>query len=385
MKKKKIALFFGGPSAEHEISILTALQVLDALDPYLYEVHPVYIHQNGRWYTGEVLFQKETYKRWNPHQKGIEEITLLPHPYTEGLRFLSELHKSIKIDLCLLACHGQVGEDGRLQALLEMAELPYTGFSFAASSLSMDKYLCNRYLSSQQVPVLPQYTLSRTACTASFSSAVEEILASLSFSFPVIVKPRHLGSSIGISSCFDRSSFEQAIAKALTLDNSLIVEPFLQKMIEINVAVLDGATPQASVVEVPIPSQEGNVLSFEDKYLRGQKGQAEGMASMTRLIDPDSLPLSLKQQVQKLAIRIFQLLEAKGLARLDFLYDLENEKLYFNEINPIPGSFAYYLWEKSNPRLLFCDLLDTLIEKALIAHKERLRLKSAMRPTLFNK
>jgi len=374
---KKIAIFFGGASSEHEISILTALQVLDALDPSLYKAHPVYIHQNGRWYTGEPLFEKRTYLHFDKYKKNLQEVTLLPQPHIQGLLLCSDFSKKIDVDVCLIACHGQIGEDGHLQALLEMAQLPYTGFSFAASALAMDKYLCNRYLSSQQIPVLDQFSLYRNECVRSFSSSIDKALKNLPFSFPIIVKPRHLGSSIGISACFTKEELEKGVAKALSLDSSCVLEPYLQNKLEINVSVLEGTSPRASVVEVPVPSEKGQLLSFEDKYLRGQKGQGEGMASMTRLINPGSLSSKIKERARLLSLEIFRLLEGKGFARLDFLYDLDLDSLYFNEINPIPGSFAYYLWEKSTPPLLFCDLLDELINKALFAQKERLSLKKA--------
>lgn len=372
---KKVAVFFGGASSEREISILSALQALDALDPLNYQVHPVYMHENGRWYTGEKLFCKTTYLHFDKQKEHLQEVTLLPQPHIQGLLLYPSLSKSIDIDVCLIACHGQIGEDGHLQALLEMADLPYTGFSFAASALSMDKFFCNRYLSSQNVPVLDQVCLHRSEVVSSFSLSVDKALKKLPVSFPVIVKPRHLGSSVGICACFTKEDLEAAVANALSLDSSCVLEPYLQDKLEINVSILEGTPLKASLVEMPLPSEKGQLLSFEDKYLRGQKGEAEGMASMTRKIDPADLPLDLKEQARALSKEIFYLLEGKGLARLDFLYDLNSCTLYFNEINPIPGSFAYYLWEKNTPPILFCDLLDELIEKAFLSHKERLALK----------
>jgi len=184
--------------------------------------------------------------------------------------------------------------------------------------------------------------------------------------FPLFVKPNHLGSSIGVSRADTFEELNAGLAKVFQYDDQAIIEPCLENILEINMAVLDGKPPRASLVETPIPTR--GALSYEDKYMRqGSKksgNRASGMASLSRLIDPDTLDSEIKTQVQEFGLNAFQILECSGVCRFDFMMDTKTGSVYFNEVNPIPGSFSFYLWDQLSPKILFTDLLESLIVSA---------------------
>lgn len=371
-KQKNVAVLFGGCSAEHEISIITALQAIQALDPFRYKAIPVYVTQDGKWYTGLPLLEKTFYKGLPESLSQVQEVTLLPNPSLQGLlpysqKSVSET-KIIPIDLCFLAFHGQQGEDGCVQGLLELADLPYTGCNVTTSALAMHKHFCKAFLETQGIPVLPGKLVRREQVIHDLNGLCAQICATPGLEvFPLFIKPCTLGSSIGIGKANDRKALGIALAKAFQYDNEVLIEPYIAEKMEINVAVLDGDPPIASVVEIPL-SSGGTALSYEDKYLRGgnKSGDSsrEGMASLTRVIDPPYLDSSIKKEVSSCALKAFSLLGCSGVGRFDFLYDLKRERLYFNELNPLPGSLAFYLWEKSHPQMLYTELLTRLLERA---------------------
>jgi D-alanine-D-alanine ligase len=376
--KIKMAVMFGGRSAEHEISIITGLQAIQAIDPCRYEIIPVYIAQNGKWYTGESLLDKAFYKVMEDNLSRIQEVVLLPDPSARGLTILGKKkHSTIPLDACFLAFHGQYVEDGCLQGLLELADLPYTGCGVVASALAMDKYHCKMLFKAHGIPVLPAVTVHKKMAAEDLIKTQYHILNHPGLErFPLFVKPNSLGSSIGISPATDEKGLHAALAKAFRFDEIAIVEPYLSNLIEINVSVLDGDPPQASVVEIPL-SYDGRTLTFEDKYLRGGSktaGKSEGMASLTRIIDPPHLDPAIKKQVSDFALKGFSLLRCSGVVRFDFMFDKDTGNLYFNELNPIPGSLSFYLWEKSSPPLLYTELINRMVETAFKRKEEQLSL-----------
>lgn len=376
--KTQVAVLFGGRSAEHEISILTALQAIQAIDPCSYEAIPVYVALNGKWYTGKPLLDKGFYRKLPDAFSQVEEVTLLPQPSVGGLTRLTKTRGVIPIDICFLAFHGQYGEDGAIQGLLELADLPYTGCGMMASAVAMNKYQCKVFLNAHGVPVLTSITIRRRDAIRDIAGVREQILATPGLGrFPLFVKPCHLGSSIGISIAENERSLTGSLAKAFQYDDEAIIEPCVRHLLEINVAVLDGDPPVASVVEVPV-SSGGQILSYEDKYLRGDtksSGSSEGMASLTRMINPPMLPQQLKDDVTRYALRAFSLLGCSGVGRFDFIFDKEQGQLYFNELNPIPGSLAFYLWEKSEPRLLYTEVINRLLQRAREVKSDQLALQ----------
>ena len=369
----RVAVLFGGRSVEHEISVISALQLMLAVDPAKFDLIPVYITPNGSWYIGAALLERSFYAKALENLAQLEEVTLLPKPGVGGLTRLGARGPSsvIQVDLFLPAFHGQYGEDGCIQGLFEMAQVPYTGSDLPSSAITMNKYLCKMYLSAHGIPVLPASIAHRNEAQADIKQVVSGLLSQDKLKhFPLFIKPCNLGSSIGVSRVNDATELAAALAKVFRYDTQALVEPCVSKIMEINVSVraqlgIESGI-EASVVEIPV--SESGTLSYEEKYLRdgGKKsGRSQGMASLTRVIDPADLDSELRNQVIELAKRSFSLLGCSGVARLDFIVDLATNKLYFNELNAFPGSCAFYLWARSKPRVLYTQLIEDMINAAL--------------------
>jgi D-alanine-D-alanine ligase len=377
--KQTVAVLFGGRSAEHEISILTALQAISALDPLAYEILPIYFHLNGKCYAGKKLLEKAFYRNFMP--ECVEEVILEASPISKGFRRVLG-NTVIAVDLYFLCFHGQYGEDGCIQGVLELKGVSYTGCNVAASAIAMNKQLCKHVLQAEHIPTLPHCLVRKRDAMLDFQAVQQKILSTKGLEqFPLFVKPCHLGSSIGISRVHDVLSLQSALADAFFYDDELLVEPCITNLMEINVSVLDGEPPRASVLEMPV-SQTG-VLSYEEKYLQGasktvgSSSRTEGMASLSRVIDPD-IDAELKHLITNYALKAFQALGCSGVVRFDFIVDLSTGALYFNELNPIPGSLSFYLWEKSTPPLLYTELINELLQQAV----KRRRMKLSLQQTL---
>lgn len=372
-RRTQVAVLFGGRSVEHEISVITALQLMQAIDSEKYDAIPVYIAPNGAWFTGEQLFERSFYRRVPSALSELQEVTLLPKPGVNGLAklgggFSANSEKSvIPVDVIIPAFHGQYGEDGCIQGLIEMSDIPYTGCNVPASAVTMNKYICKVFLKHHDIPVLPALLVRREDAQHDITERCEWIVKQPGFTaFPLFVKPCNLGSSIGVSRVKEYSELAPALAKVFRYDTQALVEPCVSQIMEINVSVREYNGIQASVVEIPV-SQSG-VLSYEEKYLRGggkKTGQSEGMASLTRVIDPQDLDASLRDGAIEYARKAFRVLGCSGVARLDFIVDLSTGELYFNELNAFPGSCSFYLWVRSQPRVLYTTLIENMIETAL--------------------
>ncbi len=365
--KIPIAVLYGGRSAEHEISILTALQAIEAIDPIQYIVIPVYVALSGKWFTGKKLLEKSCYRSFEKQQHLLQEVCLLPNPTIQGLLLCKDgypTQEKIAISACFLAFHGQQGEDGCIQGLLELAELPYTGCGVTTSAVAMHKQYCKALLHQQGIPVLPGTLVTKAETLQSLSETCKRILRVPELSqFPLFVKPCSLGSSIGIGVARNEPTLKAALANVFQYEDTAIVEPYVQELIEINISVLDGDPPIASVVEIPIASAGVGALSYEDKYLRGDK-TGGGMANLSRIINPIELSDEIKQAVTQHALHAFTFLRCSGVVRFDFMWDKPARRLYFNELNPIPGSLAFYLWEASSPPLLYTEIINRLLVRA---------------------
>ena len=378
MSRVNVAVFFGGTSVEHEISVITALQLFKSIDSNKYNVVPVYISQPGVWYSGEELKTREYFQTVVSADKPInlDEVALIPGQKSGNLTILKSASRSpfrsreIKVDVCFPVIHGTGGEDGTLQGLFELAQVPYTGCGVLAASLAMNKWACKRFVA-DAVPVLPGYLVTRDAYRANASAVENEIFGIDQLSkFPLIVKPCSLGSSIGVGPASDIGSLRSSLADAFRYDEAALVEPMITNLTEINVSVLEGNPPVATVIEVP---RSKGILTYDDKYMSGagskkQGGSSEGMAALDRDIDPDFIPEATKLTVREMAVRIYSLLNCAGISRIDFMMDNEANQVYFNEINILPGSLSFYLWQASKPSLLYPELVDRLIEGAIARH-----------------
>ncbi len=383
-KKEKIrlAVLFGGRSVEHEISIITGLQAMQAMDPEKYSIIPIYIAPTGKWFTGKPLYNRPFYRTFDASHPEIQEVTLLPKPDVQGLLVCKNgipTQEKIAIDACFLGFHGQQGEDGCIQGLLEMTDIPYTGCGVPAAAVSMNKFLCKAIVKAAGVPVLPGIKVSKEDAMQSLAAVCRQIQSTPGLeNFPLFVKPCSLGSSVGVSPALDLYALHGALAKVFQYDDYAIVEPFIQNLLEVNISILDGTPVKASVTEIPLTSRETGALSYDDKYMRGGNKLAkpsQGMASLARIINPDHLPLTVKAAITQYALDAFKAIGCSGQARLDFMIDTSKDQIYFNEINPIPGSLAFYLWDRLDPPLLYTQSIDQMIARAFEKKAMKLSLK----------
>jgi D-alanine-D-alanine ligase len=373
----RVGVAFGGRSVEHDVSIITGLQALGVLCERHAPV-PIYIARSGRWYTGEALRELSVYQR-DGGDPDAEEInfdlhngrllrassgggSLLRAPWRGTGSGRSP--EPIELDVVVLATHGTQGEDGCLQGALELARLPYVGPPVGAAAAAMDKVLTKAVLAQAGLPVLEHLAVRREEWNADRNGLAAR--ACERFDFPVYVKPASLGSSVGVSRCSTDSELADALELGFELDRVCLIEPSVEGGIEVNCAVVGrpGVSPRASVCEQPVAAEE--FLSFEDKYMGGAK--SEGMKGAQRLI-PAPIGEQLTAEVQNLAMRAFAAFGCAGVTRVDFLVDASG-RVYVNELNTIPGSFSFYLWEPAG--LPFVELMDDLIDLALVDHREKL-------------
>ncbi len=369
--KIQVGVFFGGRSVEHEVSIISGLQAFAALDKGKYDAIPVYITKQGLFFTGPAFGDVASYKDIPALLATGTQVILTP----ENGRVALVRHPAKKfgsnvlghLDAALPVVHGTNVEDGTLQGFLDALGLPYTGPDVLASALCMDKAVSKTVLQSAGVPVLPALAVSGFDWNEQPDREVAQIEAE--FAYPVIVKPVNLGSSVGISKAQNQSQLRRALDTAFKFAARALIEPAVVNLREINCAVLgDTETARPSVCEEPVGGDE--ILSYQDKYLSSGK-QSGGMSAAKRRI-PADLTAEQREAVTTLAVKTFQTLGCRGVARVDFLLDQDTGHLYVNEINTIPGSLAFYLWEPAG--LSFPALLDAMLALAFKRQRERATL-----------
>ncbi|MGQ0526492.1 MAG: D-alanine--D-alanine ligase [Alphaproteobacteria bacterium] len=382
--KKRIAVFFGGRSPEHDVSIVTGLQALRAVDPGAYDAFPVYITPEGVWLTGDVLRERASYMLDKNALGKTQEVTLDVTAGRAGRllpknpRLLAKA-KPIIFDVALPCFHGSFGEDGSVQGLFEIAGVPYAGMRVMAASLLMDKAATKKILQGLDIPVLPYAVLKRPAQGTLIPKAkIESAMRSAHIGYPCIVKPSHLGSSIGVAKTNEVQEIASCLPGVFEYDDCAIIEPFVSNLVEYNVAVsrISGKT-QTSAIERPKSSSE--LLDFKQKYLSGANKSgtktsapsSEGMLSLTREINP-LLDGEKEKNIRLWASQLFDAVNGTGTPRVDFLGNAESGEIWFNEVNPWPGSCAYFLWEAASEPLLFTELLTGLIEEAITESRRRL-------------
>jgi D-alanine-D-alanine ligase len=372
MASLNVGVIFGGRSVEHDVSIVTAHQAMAALSER-HEIVPIYITKEGRWLTSPALNDLEIYQRGRVEAVGEEAfvppVTGFGGLHVPGGRLRGS--RTIPLDVVVCAIHGTYGEDGTLQGVLEMAGLPYTGSGVAASAIGFDKVAMKSVFRAAGLPVVPHHLVETGRLDADPEAVLDE--AERAIGYPVFVKPARAGSSVGIRRADDRAGLRDALAIARHYDTRVLVERAMLGCLEINCSVLGGSgrEPRVSVCEQPVAWEE--FLTFSDKYMRGGKGakRAEGMASLERRI-PAPIPDAVAKQVQENALRAFRAIDASGVARIDSFVNEDSEEAWVMEINTMPGSFAFYLWEPSG--LSFAELMDELLDIAIAEHEERARL-----------
>ncbi len=367
MRKKNVALIFGGRSPEHEVSIITAHQVLAALNGR-YGLTPIYIAKTGAWLTSDKFLELDTFTSGSlPNESNSNKviIELGPKPQflmcRRGIGWFQR-NKHMPIDIVFPVIHGAHGEDGTLQGLLELMNIPYVGAGVLGSAAGMDKIIMKAVLKEENLPVVSYLWFTKNEWETNPEEVVEKVEQNLTY--PVFVKPANSGSSIGVSQAQNQGDLRLALSLAYQYDLRVIVEEGLEDAIEINCSVMGNYDLTASVCEQPMAS--GEFLSFDDKYVH-EESKVSGMAGANRTI-PAPISSELTSKIQDLAKRAFRVLDCTGIARVDFLVG-KSEKPIVNEINTIPGSFSFYLWERDN--INFPLLVDRLIELAFEVYKEK--------------
>lgn len=372
MARLTVGVIFGGRSVEHDVSIVSAHQLMAVLSER-HEVVPTYITREGRWLSAPALNDLAVYKEKRWDQVGEEAFIppvsgygglLVPGGRLRGAR-------KIPLDVVIPAIHGTFGEDGTLQGLLEMADLPYAGSGVLGSAVGMDKPTMKAAFRAAALPVVDHVLVEVEELTRSADAVLARIEDEIGY--PAFVKPARLGSSVGISKARDRAALVEALEVARRYDRRILVETSMEGCLEINCSVLGGpgVDPQPSVCEQPVAWED--FLSFSDKYLRGGGGKNDsggtkgsGMAAQERRI-PAPISDALTKQVQENAVSAFRAVDAAGVARVDAFVREETGETWVMEINTTPGSFSFYLWDETD--LSFPDLAERLIEIALARHK----------------
>ena len=368
-RRTTVAVIFGGRSVEHDVSIVTGHQVMRAFPADAWEIVPLYITRDGKWLTGAPLFDLDSFADGDPGAgDGLISCLLSPDTRHHGLiinplagRFSKSEVK--RVDVVFPALHGSHGEDGSLQGLLELADIPYVGCATLGSALTNDKAMTKLALRQAGLPTLDDIVFSRDRWLDEPDAIVATILER--FGFPLFIKPATLGSSIGIGRADNEALLRASIDIAANFDRRILVEPALVNCVEINCSVMGyGGSFEASTLEQPLSWDD--FLSFEDKYLRG----GQGMKSAERII-PAPITDELTGRIKQLSIDAFQVVDGAGIARLDFLTRPESKEVYLNEINTMPGSLAFYLWQAGGYSAT--QVVERLVDLAREAHADKRR------------
>lgn len=375
--KITVGVFFGGCSVEHEVSVISGLQAFAAIDREKYMPVPVYQAKDGCFYTGTELSEIAAYRDINALLKKADRVQLVREDNKVWLKKVSAFGKKLfSLDVAMPVFHGTYGEDGCFQGMMEQLKLPYVGCSVLASALGMDKYMMKAAFMQAGVACLEGVKITKHQYFSSPEEQAERV--EQAFSYPVIVKPCNLGSSVGIGKAKDRDSLRLKLEEAFMYTDNVLCERCIEQLQEINCSVIgDSEQALASVCEQPLGGED--FLSYADKY-QSQKGSAKGaksggsksgdsgMASLSRLV-PAPIGDELTQKVQKTAVDAFLAIGGEGIARIDLMIDKQTNNLFVNEINTLPGSLSFYLWEASG--VSFTELLSRLISLAFKRQRRR--------------
>ena len=361
---KKIGIIIGGKSVEHEVSIITGLQVFENIDKSIYEPKIIYIQKDGKWLFGDSLHDINNFKAKKfedayevlPGFKN-EKLILYPHPELKT-RIFGKKYPAYEIDIVFPAVHGTNVEDGALQGLLQMNGIPYAFGSVLCSAVGMDKVIMKKVFQSCNLPIVDYVWFYRSSYE---ENKVKYIEKAENIGYPLIIKPANLGSSVGISKAKNLDELLFAIDVAMSYDRKIIVEKCIENVREINCAVIGYENDlQTSLCEEPVGWKE--FLTYEDKYVNKKKDSSESKRRIPAEIDEE-----IEKQIKDYAMEAFKAVDGCGNARIDFL--LSGNNIFVNEINTIPGSLAFYLWEGKG--ITFKKLITTIIELAEVQHKQR--------------
>ncbi len=379
--KIKVGVLFGGKTVEHEISIISAIQAMGYLDRSKYDVIPIYITKNNEFYVGEEVGKIESYTDINNLIKNSQRVIMVRDDNKVNLiKYPQKMFsKGVVdyIDIAFPVVHGTNVEDGTLQGFLKMFNIPYVGCDVLSSAIGMDKYVMKTVLKDNGIPVLDCKCYTAKQYDENEEAIIDEIEKAIGY--PLIVKPVNLGSSIGISKAENRTELYDSLDTAFRYATKVLVETAVQNLKEINCSVLgDYEDAEASECEEPVSSDK--ILTFAEKYIgdgsaKGAKGAkggvkssgSKGMATLKRKI-PADITAQQRDTIRDLAVRAFKCLGCGGVSRIDFMMDTATGNIWLNEINTIPGSLSFYLWEPVGVK--YTELLDRMISLALKRERE---------------
>lgn len=373
MKKQTVGVFFGSRSTEHDVSIVTAIS--SVIKPLKlsgkYNVVPVYIAKDGKWYTDPKLADIATYTS-GEIESLLKKIKPVAIEIGDGLKLVQTglRNKTITIDIAFPATHGTHGEDGEVMALFELANIPYVGCNVPASAVAMDKVLAKQVAASQGISV----TKFIAASKADYEAEPKKWLARIEkeLKYPLFVKPPHLGSSIGISKVANKTELENAIEVALHYDDKVLVEEGVQNLIEVTLPIMGNEEPIPALLEQPLTHAE-DFFDFDTKYMqggkkgKGSKNAKSGSQGYSQI--PADLPKKLYKAAEETGIATYKALGCSGIARVDMLIDTKKQTIYFNEVNPLPGGLYAHNWNKAGYSNI--ELVQKLISYAESLHKEK--------------
>lgn len=379
--KTKVGVFFGGKTTEHEISVISAIQAIGYIDREKYDVIPVYISKNNEFYVGEKVGDISAYTNIPALLKESQRVIMVND---EGKAKLIRYPQKMfgkplydYIDIAFPIVHGTNVEDGTLQGFLQMMGIPYVGCDVLSSAVGMDKYVMKTVLKDNGIPVLDCKCYTSNQYDDDVDKLVEEIEKEIGY--PVIVKPVNLGSSIGISKADDRNELYDSLETAFAYATKVLIERAVQNLKEINCSVLgDYSSAEASECEEPVSSDK--ILTFAEKYIgdgssKGAKGGvksspsgSKGMATLKRKIPAEITP-EQRSTIRKMAVDAFKVLGCSGVSRIDFMMDTATGEIWLNEINTIPGSLSFYLWEPIGVK--YTELLNKMISLSLKREREQ--------------
>lgn len=360
--KINIAVMFGGRSVEHEVSIISALQAIEAINKDKYNVVPVYISKDSEFFSGEQLLDVENYRDLDVLEKSVSQVYLYKdgdHVYMNPIKQKLFKNKPQLIDIVIPVMHGTYGEDGVLQGYLEMLNVPFAGSDTTASASGQDKVVMKHIFENNKLPIVDWFWLY----DFEFDNNIDKYTKLANdLGYPVVIKPANLGSSIGISFANNDEEFIEAVKVASGFDPKIVVEKAVSNLREVNCSVLgDIYNNDVSVIEEVGSSDD--FLTFDEKYLQnGKSGKSQGMASTKREV-PANLDAELEAKVHALSKEVVRVLGSSGVCRIDFMINDETKELYVNEINSMPGSLAFYLWSPKD--VSFEAIMDNLIKQAI--------------------
>lgn len=367
-KRLKVGLFLGGRSTEHEVSVITALQTYENLDLTKYEVIPVFISKSGDFYSNANFLEIKNYRDIDSLLLSSSKVTLAKKDHQPGLISFGMFQKFIPLDITFPALHGSFGEDGSLQGLFEIIQIPYVGFNVLGSAIGMDK-IAQKAIFKELGLNVGKYTWAhRVDFYKDQRGCLEEIKSAIKF--PLYVKPANIGSTIGVNKASNEDELVFHMEVAAAYSEKILIEEAFEEVIEVNCAAAGYLYPEVSVCEMPIKS--GDSLSYDDKYIKGNKGtkgsKGSGMASLSRKI-PAPISDKLTKEIQQATRYIFKSLDGCGVARVDYFVDLKKEKFWVNEINTIPGSLSFYLFEPKG--IKYRELLNKIIQAGFDRFEEQ--------------